>query len=649
MYGTVVVFIMAGFFIRYPLPDAAAKLTSLLGSLFLFGGAFGAGDLILKRLKIETDRFWNFIFSIAAGLGILSLSVLLTGWLPLGTLSGRLTALEVGWFILFLIGSRELYHSLRDKSLFPASLPFFNVFCFALIFLAAGICLITAFSPITYYDSLVYHLALPSYYLIEGKITPAAFNLYSFFPANTEMLFLFILARLPQPEYVINLVTWGISLLISVAVFAWTKEIRDAKSGWLAATLWWTMPAVLLLSVGGYIEIPLAFYSFLTLRTFEEARRKNYDAQWVLLSGLMGGFSFASKYTGVIAPLFVGLLLIFHFFRREKLSLKTIGLFSAAVTAPIFPWLVRNAFAVGNPFFPFFYRFFGGDVGWTQESAGAYFQMLTEYGGKSSVFFELLRAPFDMAWNATKFGGGFDVLGDFGWPLLVLTAPLGLLLFGKSKNQRWLSIYFVVHSLIWFFTKPVLRFLVGVLPLAVLIGAAGFKHYLTTKKGLVSYIGYLSLGLFVLSNFYLYFFISDAFRPFDVALGQNSRQEFLRKRLSFYDAYNMLNNKLMKTDRVFLLGEQRAYHLKVPYISASIFAPSPIARFCNAEENPFIKENVTHVLIHAGEIERLGGLEKFGFSETGKRFFQAFLEKNYHLIYSQNRISVYEKQERKTS
>lgn len=643
-YGALAAVMLSAFLLQYPLPDAGGKLRSLGGFIFIFIGALGAGSLLFNITKLDADALWRAVFSTALGLGVLSLATLFLGWLPIGSLNGRLTFLQVIWGILFLFGLRHMRGTFKTTF---GTMPFYSAIFLALTIAAGAVCFLSAFSPITYYDSLVYHLALPSYYLTEGRVAPAPFNLYSFFPANTEMLYLFALARLPEPEMVINLLTVGISALTAAALFGWLRSETDGKTGWTCVALWATMPAVMLLSVGGYVEIPLAFYSLLSLKSFA-----NYldtrEKKWLFVSGLFSGFACATKYTGAITPIFLALYLLWLIVRRKEAMVKQAAGFCVAVLIPFAPWLVRNAVSIGNPFFPFFYKYLGGNIGWTQESAGAYFEMLTEYGAKSSVFFELLASPFKIALNSISFGGGFDVVGDFGWFLFILAAPVGMVLAWKSTRWRWLVVYLIFHFSFWFLTKPVLRFLVGVLPVAALFSAIAVRDLLKDRQAAVRVIASGFLGVVLLSNFFMYFFIAGVFKPFDVAIGDVDRETFLRRRLSFYPAFEFLNALPAEKTRALLIGEQRTHHLRVPYISASIFAPSPLANASNRAEglsllNAEIQQRgVTHIVLHTGEVERLGGLRNFGFSEGGQAVLADFLSSKCRLIYEQNSVLVYE-------
>jgi hypothetical protein len=58
-----------------------------------------------------------------------------------------------------------------------------------------SLAVLCAFAPPTYYDSLVYHLALPLRYLQEGRIGFVPYNQYAHFPQNMEMIFRMVSLR----------------------------------------------------------------------------------------------------------------------------------------------------------------------------------------------------------------------------------------------------------------------------------------------------------------------------------------------------------------------------------------------------------------------------------------------------------------------
>jgi hypothetical protein len=256
-------------------------------------------------------------------------------------------------------------------------------------------------------------------------------------------------------------------------------------------------------------------------------------------------------------------------------------------------------------------------------------------------------APWNITNNALAFGGGFDVLGDYGWPLFLFAAPLGIIFSWKNKTARAIAFYVAAHFLVWFMTKPVLRFLVGLLPAATLFAAVGFKGLIYDRGKFARWASAFLAVPFLLSNLFMFFLISDGFKAFDVPLGLSDRETFLNHRLAFYGVYEEANRSLGPNDRLLLVGEQRTYHLKVPFICANLFASSPVSNLANTTNsldffrNGIAEMGITHILVHERELERLGGLEKFGFTSDGKHTFSSFLTQNCLVLSSQNGVSLY--------
>jgi hypothetical protein len=255
------------------------------------------GDAVLYSLRIDeiiVRGFLKIAISFAIGLGLTSISVLILGWaLPgaLATKLGFLTFALGGFSIHFILRRRAASYvfELDLKSYSGAQVMFLSLAIMGLVF-----SLLSCFSPITYYDSLVYHLALPTYYLQTGRIMNPTFNLYSFFPQGMEMIYLLILSRLPNPEYVINLFGWVITLLSALVVCEWAEELGGERAAILSFTLWWTMPAVLLLSNGAYVDVPLAFIVLLTVRCYSTWRARGGEHH-LWLSGVFSGMAFSRK------------------------------------------------------------------------------------------------------------------------------------------------------------------------------------------------------------------------------------------------------------------------------------------------------------------------------------------------------------------
>lgn len=587
----------------------------------------------------------SLVIKAGLGYGALGTIVFILGWALPGKLDTKLTALFI---LLGVFTVYTLMSFLRGPSApISVSIPKLSKTELGLI-VGSAVGMLFAFtacfSPITYYDSLVYHLALPQNYLIDGKIAGVPYNLYSAFPSLNEMVFLFVLRQSSAAEYVINLLGFSISVGVAVCMASLAREWGSRREALLAFFLWWTMPTVLLLSLGAYIDVPLAAWTFMALYALRHAIKSQWNPQWLLISGLFAGMAFASKYTGAVCPILISLYLIVAL--REA-KFRSLVAFAIGVAMVSIWWPLKNLLELGNPFFPFFYNRLGENAGWTKETAAAYFGVLTEYGAKSRLFFELISSPLHIATNASKFGGGFDVLGDFGWPLFLIGCPLALFSRKKPAGLSFFGGYFVLSFVIWFMTKPVLRFLIPILPVAALLSAHGFENLMTDANKWIRRSVVLFLAPWLLSNVFLYNLIASELQLFNVAMGKETKQEHLERRLGFYPMFDHINKTLSKNDRVFIVGEQRTYHLQIPYLTSNIFSASPVAGLCNTDASGnaamgfFNDRKVTHVLISWPEIERLGGIGKFGFSDEGIREFMTLLSRTSDLVFEANGLRLY--------
>jgi len=642
------------YFNHYPLPGFPLKILSFFTtSLFLFtlgllGHEIHHAFRIFQSLQKLPD-LWKGLIWLGMGLAVFGTAVLLVGWILPVPLALSMKSMVFGLFLLPMVRWSKIRFVLDYmRTIKWPSLSIGEVFLLFLASLGLTMSFLTCFSPITYYDSLVYHLALPELYLQLGTIQSIPFNLYSHFPALGEMIFLFILSVFPDPESCLNLMLWGVSFCIGLGLFKWVGDRANRKWGLVAFAFWWTMPAVLLLSVGGYVEILLAFFTFLSVLLFTHYLEQKDRLGFLFLSGLFSGMACSVKYTGGITPLV--LLLVMVFYPRNKIHqrLRCLLIFSSGVIVFFGPWLIKNWWEVGNPVFPFFYNVWGGKVGWTHSTASSYFQLLTEYNHKSSLLLQIFSLPWAIITGTLKYGGGFDVLGDFGWPLFLALIPLGFFPRYREKSQNFLLVYVLCHFLFWIITKPVLRFLVGGLPL--FIGLATLFLYQFSKKHLL--LGRLVLGFiilpFVFSHLYLTLFIYRDLQPFQVPLGYEDRKTFLARRLSYIPVYDFLNAHANRDSKVLILGDQRTYHLKVPYIGSNLFAPSQLAAWVqnSSDKVPlrqlFSEARISHLLINEAEIERLGGLKAFGFSPEGEKKLSLFLQNHTRQVLTHHQINLYE-------
>ncbi len=646
------------YFNSYPIPEFVFKLFSCGVAFLLVCSCFALGNLLLNLLgetslgpsKLLSTPLFLFPLAFGLGLGGVSTGVLLLGWVVPGPLPEKLLGFALILSFIFIVQIRS-FVSLFENLSKPPALTFFSLE--GVFFLLGGTGLlfsfIACFSPITYYDSLVYHLAIPSLYNMDGKISEIPSNLYSYFPQNMEMISLLVisLCKKLSPDYAINLIGWIISVLTSLVIYAWMSVKGWKNQGLLAVGLWWTAPPVLLLSFGAYVDVPLAFFTLMALLTFYEAWEQNWNPAWMGISAIFCSIAASTKYTGGLTFLMLSLFVGGYFLISRSFKPKPLLFFGSFFLFPFGFWLVKNFIHVGNPVFPFLFNVLGTPEGWTRANAAGYFQMLTEYGAKSNLFFEVIFSPWRIATSGLPFGGGMDVLGDFGWGLFLYGFLLALFVLKKNRQTNFLMAYGICHFLVWLITKPVLRFLVGILPVFAMIVACVLYDLVIDKKWHKKFLAYLLTGPWLISNFFIVSLLFADLKVLSVPLGLEKFHVFLAKRLSYYSAYQLLNGTVQREEKVLVLGEQRTSHLRVPYVASNIFALSQAAAWANQSETSdnlveFLKnEKISYLCINQDEMTRLGGISRFGFSERGKNVFTELIRRKTTLFYAKNGVEIY--------
>ena len=207
-----------------------------------------------------------------------------------------------------------------------------------------------------------------------------------------------------------------IVLLAEAAVF----EMKPVKTEYQQA-IWALMYVYLVqLRIADVALATVGFAVFALLEIWRESR----EMALLVPAGLLAGFAFAIKYTGVVAVLYAAAVVAYVLWRSWKQMLRpvlTVG-FCAAIL--VLPTLVKNWIVVSNPFSPFFNRLFPNPyvhVLFEQE----YSRSLRSYG---------IHSFWLLVYKITTDGVGLSgILGP-----VFLLAPLSLLALFSAPGRRLL-------------------------------------------------------------------------------------------------------------------------------------------------------------------------------------------------------------------
>lgn len=466
------------------------------------------------------------------------------------------------------------------------------------------------------YDSLVYHLALPAAYIREGRLFAPPGIVYAHFPQNGEMLF--TLALLLGSDLLAQMYMWLSTVLAIWWVFALGRREAPMNAILIAGLFIATHSAVLLMSSTTYVEPLVMLWITAAALSFERWRQLAPEGGqargWLALSALFTGLALGTKYYAGIGAAAFGLRLLWAWAvdRREQRAVD-LALFTAIVSALFAPWLIKNWICVRNPVFPFFYQYFANTgTGWNSELAAGYFSVLTEYGHVGGFFHSLISLPILLLRNPLRFGGGMDVLGDLGWDVILWLLPLGAWAASKNRTLRGLLLFCFLWGAAWFSSGVVLRFLTVLVPLLALLGACGLTRLWEELSGWSRAVIATALGVMTVAHLFLFVFVHATFGSGSTAFGLEKREDFLARRLDYYQCADWLRTNAAPNDKILVVGEQRGYYLGANHLPSTVHMPNLFVRRANEAANTeallgsLRADGFTRLLIVPKEAARLG-------------------------------------------
>jgi hypothetical protein len=575
--------------------------------------ATGSGRVLLRILRLtDISESQRTLIGATMGLGILvagMFSLAALGKLSLSTVSWLLAFL---WLVGFIEMSAVVVSLVANRNLLGER-PLAAGFVFSIL----GLIFWTTWVPPHQYDSLVYHLPLAAAYARMGGFTPMEHLLFSHFPQNGELLF--TLALILRSDILGQMFMWLASALAVWWIFELGKREAPLSTVMLACVLLVTHTSVMLLAGTTYVEplvmlwVTAAVLSFLRWRQVSAVDPGSRS--WLVLSAIFTGLALGTKYYAGITAAILGLRLLIAAAApgdNRRARLLDLVVFVGLVTALFSPWMVKNYVNTGNPLFPFFYKWFAGSAtGPRAQTAWDYFHILNEYGHMGHFWKDLLNFPKEILTKPLRFGGGMDVLGGLGWELALWTIPLSAWASRSNRFLKGMMAFCGLYLAAWFCTGVVLRFLTVVAPLLSLLAANGLSRVLSEAEPLARRLLWTATGILIAVHLLLFFYVHSLFQSANVLLGQEERESFLARRLDYYACARVAAERLDKSDKILLVGEQRGYYVEQAHATTNSYAPNPFIVWANEAANPaqlaqrMRAEGYGHVIFVPREAKRI--------------------------------------------
>jgi len=437
----------------------------LLFVLALSLSAFGACGLVFGRWL---PRFSNLIeegvFKTTLGLVIISYALFAlghagliypaTGWLVLAA------GIAAGWRAIPDYIKRAYHAAPRTVGVTSAAVILVPLSAY---FLISG--LYGSLLPPIGFDVLMYHLGAPRLYIDAHRIFPTPDINGSFFPFGVEMLYM--LGMMVDGPISANLVNFSFAVLGGLTAAMFTRRFVKADSGWLSFSMFISIPLIAWLMPQAYIEFALAAYCMLAMYALFASFTED-DNGWLIVAGVMAGFTMATKYTGIPVVLALVIVAKYQYLFIEKVGVRVttrrLCIYLAVAAVVCLPWYVRNLFFYGNPVYPYLAGVFGqatvsGVSGSPNEFFGA---------GVASGLVKLVAS----LWRATFDGASFKMgaINGFG-PVFVMFIPGVLLFKGIEREIKYLLLISLGLYLVLISLDANIRYTAPILPAMAVLAA----------------------------------------------------------------------------------------------------------------------------------------------------------------------------------
>lgn len=495
--------------------------------------------------------------------------------------------------------------------------------------------LVCSLAPPTQFDSLVYHLALPHKYLMDGTMSTSVPNMFFSFPQAMEMLFQTALAL--DADITANLISWACYALTGLGIGTLGRRYFSAPTGTVAAAVWLWTPAFMFLATGTYVDTGLALFVLAAAYACLLWRGSGH-VFWLTACAAFSAGAFGVKYTAAApAVILAGLVAAACPTWRSRARITMI--FLAVFLAGILPWLIKNTWFLHNPIAPWGTSLFTSSI-ITAERASSYFAHIAGHGNLHGIR-DILSLPWKLTAYGFQFGGSFDMIG----PVFLVCVPFLFFKRGIDTIIRQLLIISALYAAVWFATGKVLRFLVPIMPFLCVFAAVGIRNiYQYSRRLGIAFFCIVCLAL--VHNLMLFHWTMAVIDPYATVLGNETRAQYLSSKVNGFAAIDTCVNRLPAGSKTLFFGDTRAYFCTGPSIVPTVFDEQPLVTDANISAGPdelfdrLRGRGVTHIYVNSYEVRRLG-TEK-ALTDKGRTNLEAFKNDHLTIIYKDAHALVYE-------
>ena len=474
----------------------------------------------------------------------------------------------------------------------------------AAIFAVLVVEVVLGLLPPTSRDELTHHLAIPRLYAEAGRIIEVPMAPYAYYPMLLDMLYT------PWVYWGYDFVPKWIHALFGfftgLLLYAYCGGRMNAAYGLLAFFFFVSTPVIARLSHWGYIDLGITFYTTASLLCLLHWREEREALRWLALAALSLGFALATKPNGLVACLLTTFLFLLVVVKPPRKHPAQIGyelvLFGGLTLLPFLPWLLKNWFQTGNPFYPLLGNLFPSSAGPVGE--GASFGGLGIFAKRALLYdeniWQIVGLPLRVLFsgqddNPRLFDGVLT-------PILIVFLPWTFKGKWLEEKQFFASfaLLFFIYAL--FLVDMRIRYILSIVPPLVILAIYGiFNAYLRIKRPSFLFAGLLTFAAW--HGFYLWQYFSTA-APLSYLSGSESRDAYLARRLPEYTSFQYVNRSTAPTAKIYLLFiGRRAYYCERDYFHDGGDLPGYLLGAIRTAKSPdqiaqaLKQKQITHLMV----------------------------------------------------
>jgi hypothetical protein len=427
----------------------------------------------------------------------------------------------------------------------------------ALLFLLT---LSIALAPPVKFDSLVYHLYLPAYYLEAGKFVYHPRLFFWGMPQLAELLYTVAMA-ISRSEAA-SLVAWSVGVISTVGILGYVKERLGITPAWISVLTLMSGYTLVMILPTAYVEWFSILYGF-GLFVLLDLWSHQYQSKWLIWAGVLVGLGMGVKYSnGVLLIAGVFVIVIQSMLRKHNFTrlVKDLILICAPALLITSPWLIKNLLATGNPLYPFLYPSGAVDI----------YRLIFYQSPGVSSWVETLSLPLNATIRGLQGTPGYSATIS---PLFLALCPLAFIGYRARPGSERSTILTasgisIAGVIVWMIASRFSGLLIqsrlyfGLFPSLACLAGAGFSavtqfKFSTVRLGRI--IGVLVFLVFLLNAFEITREIVQK-NSLKTIIGLESSESYLGQNLGWYYPAMEAVNDLPEDAQVLMLWEPRAYY-----------------------------------------------------------------------------------------